>query len=67
MLFTHKDMDNDVVYKVTKALAANTALLAKSMGAFNRQKPEAFGEPNIAPYHPGAVKALKELGLKIGM
>ena len=36
------------------------------MGAFKRQKPETFGISTAAPYHPGAAKALKELGLKIG-
>ena len=66
VLFTHKGMDNETVYKVTKALATNKAHLAKSMGAFNRLKPETFAEPNMAPYHPGALKAIKELGLKVG-
>jgi TRAP-type uncharacterized transport system fused permease subunit len=51
---------------VTKALAQNKKHLAKSMGAFNRLKPETFGEPTMAPYHPGALRALKELGIKIG-
>lgn len=66
VLFTHKDMDNETVYKVTKALATNKEHLAKSMGAFNRLKPETFAEPDMAPYHPGAEKAIKELGLKMG-
>jgi len=66
VLFTHKGMDNETVYKVTKALATNKEHLAKSMGAFNRLKPETFAEPDMAPYHPGALKAIKELGLKIG-
>ncbi len=65
VLFTHKDMDAEIVYKVTKALATNKEHLAKSMGAFNRLKPETFAEPNVAPYHPGAIKAIKELGLKM--
>ena len=56
-----------MVYKVTKALAQNKAHLAKSMGAFNRLNPETFGEPNALPYHPGAARALKELGIKVGM
>jgi TRAP transporter TAXI family solute receptor len=66
VLFTHKDMSAETVYKVTKALAQNKAHLAKSMGAFNRLKPETFAEPQMAPYHPGAIKAIKELGLKMG-
>lgn len=66
VLFTHKDMNAETVYKVTKALAQNKAHLAKSMGAFNRLKPETFAEPQMAPYHPGAIKAINELGLKMG-
>lgn len=66
VLFTHKGMDNETAYKVTKALATNKADLAKSMGAFNRLKPETFAQPDMAPYHPGALKAIKELGLKMG-
>ena len=66
VMFTHKDMNDEVVYKVSKALATNQPMLAKSMGAFKRQKPEAFGVSTAAPYHPGAAKALKELGLKVG-
>ena len=57
-----------VVYSPTKskALAQNKAHLVKSMGAFRRLKPETFGEPTVLPYHPGAARALKELGLKMG-
>lgn len=65
VLFTHKKMSEDIVYRVTKALAQNKAHLAKSMGAFNRLKPETFGEPSALPYHPGAARALKELGIKV--
>jgi len=66
VLFTHKGMDEELVYKVTKALATNKAHLAKSFGPFNRLKSSTFGEPAMAPYHPGAIRALKELSLKIG-
>jgi TRAP transporter TAXI family solute receptor len=65
VLFTHKDMNPEIVYKVTKALATNKAHLAGSMGAFNRAKSENFAMSSVAPYHPGALKAIKELGLKM--
>ena len=64
LLFTHKDANADEVYKITKALATNKAHLASSMGAFNRIKEGTFGTPAMMPYHPGALKALKELGMK---
>ena len=66
VLFTHKGTNSETVYNVTKALATNHPDLVKSMGAFKRQKPGTFGVSTAAPYHPGAIKALTELGLKIG-
>ena len=66
VLFTHKGASDEMVYKITKALATNKEHLAKSMGAFNRLKPGTFAEPDMAPYHPGALKAINELGLKVG-
>jgi len=67
VLFTHKNMAEETVYKITKALAQNQNHLASSMGAFRRTKPGSFGEPDVMPYHPGAIRALKELGLKVSM
>ena len=40
-------------------------MLIKSMGAFRRNKREQMGSITLAPYHPGAIKAYKELGIKI--
>lgn len=65
VMMTYKGMDNEVVYKATKALAENQALLAKSMGAFRRNKRDQMGSIALAPYHPGAIKAYKELGIKV--
>lgn len=64
VLFTHKDADSELVYKITKGLATNKAHLASSMGAFKRQPDGTFGAPDYMPYHPAALKALKELGMK---
>ena len=54
-----------MVYRATKALAQNQDLLIKSMGAFRRNKRDAMGSLTLAPYHPGAIKAYKELGIKV--
>jgi TRAP transporter TAXI family solute receptor len=64
VLFTHKGMSDEVVYKITKALATNKKHLASSMGLFNRLPADGFAKPDYMPWHPGALKALKELGLK---
>ncbi len=63
-LFTHKDMDEETVYTITKGLATNKDHLASSFGAFKRTKAGTFGAPDMMPYHPGALRALKELGMK---
>lgn len=65
IMLTGKDMDAEVVYKATKALAQNQDMLTKSMGAFRRNKRELMGTLTLAPYHPGAIKAYKELGMKV--
>lgn len=65
-MLTHKDMDAEIVYKVTKALARNQEMLAKSMGAFRRNKLAEMASDAMAPYHPGAAKAFRELGIPIG-
>jgi uncharacterized protein len=65
VMLTGKDMDAEVVYKATKALAQNQGMLAKSMGAFRRNKRDQMGSLKLTPYHPGAIKAYKELGIKV--
>ena len=67
VMLTGKGMDAEVVYQATKALAQNQDMLAKSMGAFRRNKRELMGSLPLTPYHPGAIKAYKELGIKVGM
>ncbi len=65
VMLTGKDMNAEVVYKATKALAQNQALLTRSMGAFRNNKLELMGTLTLTPYHPGAIKAYKELGMKV--
>ncbi len=65
VMLTGKDMNAETVYKATMALAQNQKDLAKSMGAFRRNKRELMGSITITPYHPGAIKAYKELGIKV--
>lgn len=55
---------DDVVYKVIKTMAANKKNLVKSHGAFNGfHADKMFYKNTIVPYHPGAVKAYKEMGI----
>ena len=55
---------DDVVYKIIKAMAANKKDLVKSHGAFNGfHAKKMYYKNTIVPYHPGAVKAYKEMGI----
>ncbi len=56
-------VDDDVVYKLVKLMAANKDFLKSSFGPFARFSDKTMHQPHTTPYHPGAVKAYKELGL----
>jgi hypothetical protein len=60
---TGKHVPEDVVYNLVKTMYANKPALAKSLGAFNRWNPKNMAEEHPNPYHPGAIKAYKELGI----
>ncbi|MEP3348589.1 MAG: TAXI family TRAP transporter solute-binding subunit [Marinomonas sp.] len=62
-LIAGADVADDVVYELVKTMASNKAALAKSFGAFNRYIPENMVQKNVVPYHPGAIKAYKEMGI----
>lgn len=63
IMVTGAKTDPEVVYKIVKALAANRSMLVESLGAFRRGKSETMGAIKLAPHHPGALKAFKELGI----
>lgn len=54
---------DDVVYKVVKLMAANKALLGASFAPLKRFDPKNMDPKHGTPYHPGAIKAYKEMGL----
>jgi TRAP transporter TAXI family solute receptor len=54
----------EVVYMIIKTMAANKKELAKSHGAFNGfNAKKMYYKNTIVPYHPGAEKAYKEMGV----
>lgn len=65
VMLTHDKTSDDLAYKVTKAVIENQKDLAKSFGAFNRNKKDQMGMVGQIPYHPGAVKAYEEAGMKV--
>ena len=62
-MFANKDVPDDVVYKLVKTVFENKPALAKSLVGFTHFNPKNMVRPNPVPYHPGAIKAYKELGL----
>jgi len=66
MLATSRKADPKVVYKLVKTMAQNKAELVKAFGAFRGLKVEEMAIQGGVPYHPGALRAYKELGFKVG-
>ena len=65
LLVCHQDVDEDVIYQLTKTLFENSAFLRQvhKMGAWVTLDNALSGLP--APLHPGAYKYYKEKGLNI--
>jgi len=66
MMLTNADVSDDLVYKMTKAIAENKDALKASFGAFARANPDTMAPANMVPYHPGAVRYFEEAGIKVG-
>lgn len=58
-----KDVPDDVVYKLVKTLYGSKVDLVKTLSAFNDFDPQRMAPPHPTPYHPGAIKFYKEVGL----
>ncbi len=62
-LLTGAHVSEDVVYNLVKAMAANKEALGAAFGAYKRYDPMKMVQENPVPYHPGAIKAYKEMGI----
>ena len=63
MLFTNKDVPNDVVYKVAKALAASEKELRAVSPIWTSFSPARMSRDQRLAYHAGAMKYYEEAGL----
>jgi len=63
LLLVHKSTPDDVVYKVTKAVAENKDDLAASLNAFQQFDPKKMAPEHITPYHPGALRYYKDAAI----
>lgn len=64
-LYVRADMDEGLVYRITKLLHQNLGTMAKDIRYFKYAKahPERLTVNNGLPYHPGAIRYWKEAGL----
>jgi uncharacterized protein len=63
MLFTHKDVDDEIVRKVVKAIVDNIDLVSSSMADLNGITPEYYLLGVNIPLHPAAEAYYKEIGI----
>ena len=64
MLWTHKGLSNETVYKVTKIMHTHAAKLLEGGPLWRSYQANSnLAKQHGAPYHPGAVKYYKEAGL----
>ena len=65
LVFTNKDVPDDIVYQMAKIIHDNKEGMAKIFPAFNAFNPDEdmVADTGPAQYHPGAIKYFKEIGL----
>lgn len=63
ILFTRGDVDEDLVYGVTKSMIDHPESMAAVSDAMKRFVPKGMTAQDVVPFHPGAIRAYKEAGL----
>ena len=65
VFFTNKDLPEDTVYKITKAMYENKKVMASVFKALNGFQPKGMAKDfgSALQYHPGAIKFYKEKGM----
>lgn len=62
-LLTNAKVPDEVVYKATKAIYENKPMLEAATQYLKSFEPSAMAEASAVPYHPGAEKFYKEVGM----
>jgi len=63
LICTHKDMDEDTVYSITKAFFQHTDILKKAHPVGRQYTLQRAVKFRTLPFHPGAIKYYKEEGV----
>ncbi|PRX35201.1 TRAP transporter solute receptor, TAXI family [Meinhardsimonia xiamenensis] len=66
VMLTHAGADEELVYRMVKAVAENKDKLAESFGLFRLAKRETMAPASRVPYHPGALRYYAEAGIPVG-
>ena len=61
----HKDVPEDLVYEITKAVLEGQSQLLKAHPAAKETLLENWGRNTSIPFHPGALRYLKEKGINV--
>jgi hypothetical protein len=61
----HKDLPNDLVYKIVKAVFDNHEELVKAQSSAKETVPANISRNTILPLHPGAERYYREIGVPI--
>ncbi len=62
-LLTHKDLPDDAVYRITRALWEHNRKLWPLHAAFEEWATRRYTDPGVTvPYHPGAIRLYREKG-----
>src|SRR5262245_36587053 len=61
----HKDLPDDLVYRIVRAVFVNHAELVKAEPSAKETIPANIGRNTVLPLHPGAVRYYREIGTPI--
>lgn len=61
----HKDLEQDLVYRITKTVLENNEFLKQGHAAAKHTVIENVSKNGFLPFHPGALRYYKEKGIKI--
>ena len=61
----HKDLPDDLIYKIVKAVFANRDELMKAQSSAKETIPANIDRNTMIPLHPGAVRYYREVGVAV--
>jgi TRAP transporter TAXI family solute receptor len=61
----HKDLPDDLVYSITKAVLENNPQMVKGHAAAKETLTENWNRNTFLPFHPGAVRYYREKGISV--